>query len=292
MSYTSLPAAAPVAITESVRVLACSLALLAAACSAAVTEKAADILVPPDEEKRLGDRLAAQIAAETRALQVPEVVRYVEAVGMRLAPRAQTDYPEMTFQFHSLDDKETVNAFAIPGGHTYILSGLLLEVEDEAELAGVLGHELGHVVARHGPEQLARALGLNLVAALALGQAPNQLAQLAAAIAAQGYMMKHSRDAEREADRLGLDYLEAAGYDPRGLPRFFRKLQELEGREPSAVESFFASHPAPGERAADLEAIIAARGLATGARNTEHLRAAQEALRRHYGVSDGVPGAP
>ena len=144
-----------------------------------------------------------------------------------------------------LDDPKEINAFAVLGGYLYVYSGLLLIAEDEAEIAGVLAHEIGHIVGRHSANQLAARFGMELLAALALGEDLQLLGQIASQLGSARF----SRDDEREADTFGVRYAIAAGYDPRGLLRFFEKLKKLEAR--SALRPRKTLRQPPAYRRAD-----------------------------------------
>ena len=170
------------------------------------------------------------------------------------------DRPDVQWQVHVIDDAKTVNAFATPGGYLYVYSGLLLAADNDAELAGVMAHETGHVVARHSARSMVTAYGLNAVTQLVLGQNPGLLAQIASGIASKGVLLSHSRSDETEADEYGARYSSAAGYDPHGLVSFFQKLEKEEGHTPKAL-TYLSDHPATGDRVEHVNAFIAARGL-------------------------------
>ena len=226
---------------------------------------AADVLIPPESEAKLGSQLAAQVNQEERISKDSDLQAYVDRVGARvLSVVPKADRHGQTFTFTVIDKPKEVNAFAIPGAHIYVYSGLIAAAANEAELAGVLAHEIGHATARHGAELLVKGMGLQTVMDLALGQNPNQLAALGAQIAGQGYLAQNSQDQEREADTRGLRYLTAAGYDPYALPNFFQKLAKMQGSSPGAIAKFFASHPAPAERAKTARTAIAKSGKTTG----------------------------
>ena len=170
---------------------------------------------------------------------------YVQSVANRVLAQAKKDRPNVTWKVRVIDDPKQVNAFATPGGYLYVFSGLLLEADDESELAGVWGHEAGHVVARHSARQMVDAFGLETVASLALGQQPNLAQQLTASILANGAMLANSRADENEADTYGVKYARAAGYDPHGISRFFGKLLAMQGKTPRVL-TFLSDHPATG----------------------------------------------
>lgn len=216
---------------------------------AAIRQHLGTVMVPVDTEIQLGKQLAAQIDSQEPVLQEPQVQEYVSQVFSGLAQFARQDRPELEFHVAVLDDTDQVNAFALPGGWVYVYTGLLLLADNEAELAGVLAHELGHVVARHSANRLGTQMGLALLTDVALGEEPGQLSQLAASVLNASTMAAFSREDEREADLYGLRYAASAGYDPTGLESFFRKLLELEdGGTRNVFEGLLASHPRTQER--------------------------------------------
>lgn len=183
----------------------------------------------------------------------PKLAKYVSDLGNDLVSR--TENPNLRFTFTILNTQD-VNAFAIPGGYVYVTRGLLALASNEAELAGVVGHEIGHVIARHGSERQTQgiltqigAAAIGIAAGVALG-AP-ELGNLAA-VGGQAYLQSYSRDQEMEADTLGVEYMSAAGYDPQAMATFldtlrdYSRLQaEMAGRNPNSVDefNFMASHP-------------------------------------------------
>jgi len=179
-----------------------------------------------------------------------------------------------------LDNPNQINAFALPAGFLYVYTGLLLAADNEAELAGILAHEIGHVVGRHSANQLATQLGLNILVSLALGENSEELASLAAQAGTSGALARFSRDDEREADAFGVKYTIAAGYDPRGLLTFFEKLKKLEGRRQSGLESLLSSHPATQERIDRIDRMIQKAGNPAGTTRRDRFLEATASLRR------------
>ena len=207
-------------------------------------------LISIEEEWRMGEQLSREVERQIRLNNDPAVNSYVRAMGQRIV--AQTPMANLPWQFHVVDDP-AINAFAIPGGHVYVNSGLIANAGTASELAGVMAHEISHVVARHSTEQLSRQYGLSVLAGVVLGQNPGELQQIAAQIVAQGAFARFSREAEREADELGLRFMYDANYDPRGMASMFRELLEHQQREPSRVEAFFSTHPTTEARVRDAE---------------------------------------
>lgn len=207
-------------------------------------------LISLEEEWQLGQQLSQDIARQVRLSNDPAANAYITRLGRQIV--AQTPMANLPWHFHVVDDP-AINAFAIPGGHVYIHTGLIANADNAAELAGVMAHEISHVVARHSTEQISRQYGLSVLAGIALGQNAGALTELAAQIVAGGTLARFSREAEREADELGIQYMYAANYDPRGMASMFRELLEHQKSRPGSVERFFSTHPATEERVRDAE---------------------------------------
>jgi beta-barrel assembly-enhancing protease len=243
-------------------------------------EKAvAKALISDEQESAIGLALKEELAKEGIVyLDDPDVQAYVDAMGRKIFPLAAQDRKGIEWHAHVVADDETVNAFATPGGHLYLFTGLLLAADDEAEVAGVLAHEAGHVVARHSARAMVDMYGLQMLGALALGENPGLLKQLAANITATGLLLAHSREAEHEADVYGVKYAAKAGYDPRGISRFFKKLQAKQGKTPRALV-WLSTHPATQDRINHVEELIHEKNLGGGQRNESRHAAIKEILR-------------
>jgi predicted Zn-dependent protease len=214
-----------------------------------------------DQEWQLGQQMAAQVAQQYRFVNDPAMHSYIQAMGDRIV--AQTPLAGRPFEFEIIDDP-SVNAFSIPGGHVYINSGLIGQANQADMLAGVMAHEISHVVARHVLKQIEQQNEINTVGSILLGQNPNALTQIVAQIVAGGAMARFSRADEKEADDLGLQYMAAAGYNPHGMLDMFQKLLAEENGGNSAVSRFFADHPGTQDRINDISGRIqrmAANGL-------------------------------
>ena len=215
-------------------------------------------LATTQEEVMMGAQYAAEINRQLPLISDPEVVRYITVLGDSLARVA--DQRNLDWHFHVVDQME-INAFAVPGGYIYINRGLIERSETLSELAGVLGHEIGHVTERHSMEQMAKAqqanVGLTIGCILAPQVCNSGLGSTAVQLGAGGLFAKFSRDDEREADRVAIDFVVRAGIDPRGIPAMFRTLLAERQRRPDALEGMFGTHPLAEDRVADTEAIIA-----------------------------------
>jgi predicted Zn-dependent protease len=240
--------------------------VLVGSCATSTTRRletdVAEALVSPEEENQIGLNLKNELDTKEGVvyLKDPTVVDYVRGVANNVIQFGKRDRPEVTWQVFVIDDSATVNAFATPGGYLYVYRGLLETADNEAELAAVMAHETGHVVARHAARNLVAAYGVDAVTSLAAGNNPGLLAQLTTTIAGQGLLLSHSRADETEADEYGARYASAAGYDPHAFPAFFERLQKSEGRSP-AVLTYLSDHPATGDRIVHINQYIAAQHL-------------------------------
>lgn len=210
-----------------------------------------NILSTP-QEIELGEQLATEIEKQEKVSTDAELQAYVRGIGERLGRVATRQ--DVAYQFTVIDSPDTVNAFALPGGHMYVYTGLMKLCENEAELAGVMAHEIGHVAAHHHGEAMTKQYGYSLVAQVLLGEEPNTLAKMASDIAGALGMSYYSRGNEREADALAMEFLFRAGYKPDAMISFMEKLiaeeQKAGGGHPLPI---FSSHPPTQERLVRLQ---------------------------------------
>jgi len=216
------------------------------------------VALEPEEEIALGLRSAPQMAAQMGGISADAEARArVQRVGERLVSRSVAAQSPYRFSFHLLADPRTVNAFALPGGPIFITEGLLRRLRSEHELAGVLGHEIGHVIGRHSSEQLAKQqLTQGLIGAAVLGTGDYTTAQLGQLVGGL-INMRYGRDDELESDALGIRIMAEAGYDPRALIGVMRTLAKASGG--SRQPEFFSTHPHPENREARIREEIAKR---------------------------------
>lgn len=231
--------------------------VLPAGCATTGINKGDVSIISIDEEWQLGEQLSGDIAKEMQVVPGAEINAYVTALGRKILAQAVNDTPVASrpWQFHVVEDK-SINAFNIPGGHVYLNSGLVAQAGSYAELAGVMGHEISHGLARHGVENMTKQYGILVVASLVLGKNPAVYQEILAGVLANGAIMKFSRSAEEEADRLGVSYVYKAGIDPEGMVTFFGKLLDERGSRPGALELFFSSHPLTEDRIRSTQAQI------------------------------------
>lgn len=208
-------------------------------------------LISLEQEWELGQQLESDVNRQVTLARDRRLESFVSQLGQRLVQQTELASAPWTFQVVA---DPAVNAFNIPGGHVYVNTGLIEASDDVAELAGVMAHEIAHGVARHGTEQVTKSYGLSILAGVALGEDPGTAERLAAQFLGGGALAKFSRDAEREADDLGVQYMARAGYDPLGMARIFEELLSRRQSRPSSVQQFFSTHPLTETRIQDVRA--------------------------------------
>jgi predicted Zn-dependent protease len=209
-----------------------------------------------EKEVRMGREAAAEVDRQAKFVDDPLITEYVNRVGQNIVLHSDAKVP---FTIKVIDSDE-VNAFALPGGFFYVNKGLILAADNEAELAGVMAHEIAHVAARHAVENQTKASLLEYAAlggSIFLGGIPGMIYQNTAGIGLLGIFMKFSRGAEEEADRLGVQYMYAAGYDPGAMATMFEKLEAKNKKKPGLISRAFSTHPAPPDRRASALALAA-----------------------------------
>ena len=262
-----LPTAVPFALV----VVAYALTLLAPGCAInPATGKSQFSLVSESQEIQLGVEGDKGIQAEYGIYEDPELTAYVDRVGQKLA--AVSERPDLEWHFRVIDSP-VINAFALPGGYIYITRGILAVLNSEAQLAGVLGHEIGHVTARHGAQQMTRAqlaaLGFGVGSAFIEGFRPySELAQQGLGL----LFLKYGRGDETLADELGVRYTTRAGFDPREIPATYGTLAQLAAQSGQSLPTFLSTHPDPGSREVTTQQLAAA--AVAGRKDTAPLRVA------------------
>lgn len=224
-----------------------ALALSTAACATMSTQ----------QEVQLGQQYASQINSQLPIIQDAEINRYINVLGDSIAKLS--DDRNLEWHFFVVDSKE-VNAFAVPGGFIYVNRGLIERADKMDQLAGVLGHEIGHVINRHTVKLMQKEQQANVGVALGcilLKVCNSQAAGAAINLAGNAVFAKFSREDEAQADEVAVTYVSRAGIDPRGIPEMFRKLLEERQQAPSSVDAWFATHPTEESRIQDTQALIA-----------------------------------
>lgn len=237
-------------------------------------------LVSVRDEIQIGQQAQQEIRQQTPEVRDASVREYVSSLGQQLSSHASgADYP---YSFSTADYRE-LNAFALPGGPVWINRGILETAATEAQVAGVLAHEVAHVALRHSAQQITKGtvanglLGL-LGAVLGNDGAGAAAARVAAGVTAQSFMLKFSRDDEREADREGVQIMQRAGYDARGMVEFMQLLSQQSGSSGRAAE-FLSTHPAPASRVRELQQLAAQAG-GGGRRTSPAFQSMKQRLRQ------------
>lgn len=199
-----------------------------------------------EREIALGKEMAQEVELEAKLVDDSVVTEFVNRLGQNLVRNSDAKVP---FTIKVIDSEE-VNAFALPGGFMFVNTGLILRAENEAELAGVLAHEIGHVAARHGTRQATRGQLINYgsIPLIFMGGWAGYAIRQAASLAVPLGFLRFSRGMEAEADLLGLQYTYKSGYDPNEFVNFFEKIETLEKKKPGAVSRLFSTHPMTGDR--------------------------------------------
>ena len=199
-----------------------------------------------EKEIAMGKGLAQEVERQAKLIDDPVISEYVNRIGQNLVRNSDAKVP---FTIKVIDSEE-VNAFALPGGFFFVNSGLILKADSEAELAGVMAHEIAHVAARHGTRQATKGQIVNLasIPLIFMGGWAGYGIRQAASVLVPVTFLKFSRGMESEADLLGLEYMYKTGYDPTAFVDFFEKIQTLEKRKPGTMSKVFSTHPPTDDR--------------------------------------------
>ena len=240
--------------------------------------------VSTQQEVQMGQQYSQQINSQLPIVRDPEINRYINVLGDSIARVA--DNRNLDWSFYVVDSKE-VNAFAVPGGFIYINRGLIERATQMDQVAGVLGHEIGHVTERHSVQQMQKAQQANIGVTLACvltRVCESQAAGAAINVAGGALFARFSRQDETEADQVGVQYVTRAGINPRGIPKMFEILMQERQSRPAGVEAWFLTHPLEEDRIAATQAMInkidpaILRGLASQSANFRQFQARVAAL--------------
>jgi MAF protein len=229
---------------------------IAAGCSSEyniVTGEQESYIYSTDKEIAIGQSIAKAVQKEYEAYDDPLVQKRVEDIGKKIV--AVCDRKEITYHFMVLDDDE-VNAISLPGGYVYINKGLIEKVANDDELAGVLAHEIGHIVARHSIKKLQAVQGYTVLRLLVMAAPKSGQVGTAADAAFTELLLGYSREDELLADQLGARYARLAGYDPKAMINFLKKLQEINRRKPAQPRSYYKTHPYVPDRVREVKKEI------------------------------------
>ncbi len=240
--------------------LALLVGLLVAGSAAAGHGGKKAILIGETEERDIGAKMAAWIRAEKHILADRTITDYVNRTGQHIA--RLSDRPDIVYHFAVIQDKAP-NAFSVPGGYVYVHTGLLKMLDSQSQLAGVLGHEIGHIVARHGVKQLQEGLGVQDLSSLVFG-ASSESTKTAADSGVVLMQSGYNKNMESEADSYGEMYMARAGFNPEGMAQAMDKLAKLSDGGEGFWETLAKNHPPAAKRAGAVRAEIKAKGLDAG----------------------------
>jgi MAF protein len=212
------------------------------------TQREDMLIISTDQEVNMGNSLSRQVEKEYIVIQDPDSNKRLDAIGEKIA--AVCDRKELIYRFRIIEDKkdaEIVNAVSLPGGYVYVFKKLLKVAKSDDELAAVLGHEVGHIVARHSVKRLQAIWGYNIVSLLSIGTQNTDFAR-GAQLAYMQLLTGYSQKDELLADKLGARYTKRAGYNPQGMVLFLRELKKLDKKEKSQPLSYFKTHPYISQR--------------------------------------------
>ncbi len=218
------------------------------------------------DDLKLGQQLDAEIKKDPKQFPIlkgrPDVKQYVEGIAQKiLASPAIEKRGVYAYQFEIIHDDSTINAFATPGGFIYVYTGLIKFLDNEAALAGVIGHEIGHAERRHATRRITAAYGIQIALGLILGENPGQIAEISANLFTGLGFLANSRSDEKESDEYSFKYLSSTEYYPGGIRYFFDKiLEEGKGGGGGGLERLLSTHPLPQDRVDDMIEMLAQAG--------------------------------
>ena len=218
-----------------------------------------------DQDIKLGQQLDEEIRKNSKEYRImqghPEIKEYVMAVGNKvLASPAITKRGIYAYKYEIIHNDTVINAFCTPGGYIYVYTGLLKFIDDEATLAGVMGHEIAHAEQRHASKRMTKAYGAQIVLSLGLGDNPSQTAEIGANLFAGLGLLANSRSDENEADEFSMRYLSSTPYYPGGITNFFEKMKDKKGGGGGAFERLLSTHPLDQDRIDHVNLLLKRMG--------------------------------
>lgn len=222
-------------------------------------------LFSDQDDVNLGKQVDAEIRADPAQYPIlqgrPDVKAYVKTVGDKVLNSPDIKKRGVyAYEYEIIKDDKTVNAFCTPGGYIYVYTGLLKFIDNEATLAGILGHEIAHAERRHASQRMTQVYGVQILLGVLLGNNPSQLEEIGANLLTGLALLKNGRDQESESDKYSFDYLDDTEYYPGAIKYFFEKIIAQEESQPSAFETLLSTHPAPGDRISEVEQRLQEHG--------------------------------
>ena len=223
-------------------------------------------IFPDSEDIKLGKQMDEQIRKNTKEYPIlegsPEVKQYVSEVGNKvLASPAITKRGIYAYKYEIIKDDSTINAFCTPGGYIYVYTGLLRFVDNEATLAGVMGHEIAHAEQRHATKRISKTYGAQILLSVVLGKNPSQIADMTANLFTGLALLANSRSDEAEADEYSMKYLSSTQYYPGAISYFFEKMKAKKGgKSGGTIERFLSTHPLDEDRISHVNELLKQQG--------------------------------
>lgn len=217
------------------------------------------------DDIRLGQQLDQEIRKNGKEYPIlaghPDVKQYVVGIGAKILSSPDIKKRGVyAYQYEIIHDDKTINAFCTPGGYIYVYTGLLKFVDNEATLAGVIGHEIAHAEMRHATTRMTKQYGMQYLLALILGQNPSQIAEVSANLFSGLALLANSRSDETQSDECSIRYLTTSGYYPGAITHFFTKIQSGKGGSGGTLERLLSTHPLPQDRVDHVKEILAKMG--------------------------------
>ena len=223
-------------------------------------------IFPDSEDIQLGKQIDDQIKKDPKQYPLltnkPKVKQYVESVGNKILSSPAIEKRGLyAYQYEIINDDSTINAFCTPGGYIYVYTGLMKFIDNEATLAGVIGHEIAHAERRHATNRMTKQYGGQILLGLILGQNPSQVAEVTANLFTGFALLANSRSDESEADEYSIKYLSTTQYYPGAITGFFEKMLEKKGgKSGGSLERFFSTHPLDEDRISHVNGILSKMG--------------------------------
>jgi predicted Zn-dependent protease len=222
-------------------------------------------IIPVSKDVELGLQIDQEIRKNPKEYPIlkdrPDIKSYVEGIGKKILSSPEIQRNDIfAYQFELIKDDSTVNAFCTPGGYIYVYTGLLKFLDNEATLAGVIGHEIAHAERRHATKRMTAALGAEILVAVVLGEKPSQTAQIAANLTTGLSILAYGRAEETESDLYSIKYMQSTEYYPGAIRFFFEKVLGARSTRGGALERSLSTHPLPQDRVENVQRILAQLG--------------------------------
>ncbi|MBM4160177.1 MAG: peptidase M48 [Ignavibacteria bacterium] len=241
--------------------LAVAFSITSLSCSGSLESLKRLNIFPPERDIELGLQIEREIRKNPKEYPIlqdrPAIKAYVEQIGNKILASSEIKYKEVfAYKYEVINDDSTINAFCTPGGYIYVYTGLIKFLDNEATLAGVIGHEIAHAELRHATGRMTKALGLELLVAVVLGNKPSDAARIGANLFAGLSLLANSRGDETQADIYSIRYMQSTEYYPGAIRFFFEKVLDASSRRGGAFERLLSTHPLPQDRVENVQKMM------------------------------------